>query len=59
MAAKIREIQHFFRGTTCNLGGTGFKICSWQENDFWEKLPVDEYVFLLIFTQKLENLIVN
>ena len=33
----------FFRGTF--LVPTVFKICSWRENDFWEKSPVDEYVF--------------
>ena len=45
MAAKIWEIQHFFEALhITSLVPTGFKICLWWENDFWEKLPVDEYV---------------
>ena len=51
MASKIWEIPTFFRGTTLTfLVPTGFKIWPWWKNNFWEKSPVDEYVF----TQKLK-----
>ena len=51
MAAKIREIQHFSETLhVTSVVPTGFKICLWQENDFWEKFPVDEYVFFFFFS---------
>ena len=58
MAAKIREIQHFSEAlNVTSLVPTGFKICLWRENDFWENWPVDEYVcFFFIFTQKFKIL---
>ena len=59
MVAKIWEIQHFSEALhVTSLVATGFQICSWWENDFWEKSPVDEYVFFFffIFTQKLKIL---
>ena len=60
MAAEIREIQHFSEPLhVISIVPTGFKICTWWENDFWEKSPVGEYVFFLfiyffIFTQKFK-----
>ena len=55
MAAKIWEIQHISEALhVTSLVPTGFKICSWRVNDFWEKLAVDEYVFFFIFTQKFK-----
>ena len=51
MVAKIREIQHFSEALqVTSLVPTGFKICLWRENDYWEKLPVDEYVFWFFFS---------
>ena len=46
----------FFRGTTCNFSNTHrVQNCLWQENDFLEKSPVDEYVFFFfIFTKKFK-----
>ena len=58
MAAKIWEIQHFSEALhVTSLVPTVFKICPWRENNFWEKLPVDEYcIFFSIFTQKFKIL---
>ena len=51
MMAKNRAIQHFSKALhVTSLVPTGFKICSWQENDFWEKLPVDEYYMYFFFS---------
>ena len=51
MTAKVREIQHFSEALhVTSLVPTGFKICTWRENDFWEKSPVDEYVFSFFFS---------
>ena len=49
MADKIPEALH-----VNSLVPKGLKICQWRENDFWEKSPVDEYVFFFIFTQKFK-----
>ena len=55
MVAKIWEIQHFSEALhVTSLVPTGFKICSWQENEFLVKSPVDECVFFFIFTQKFK-----
>ena len=43
MMAKIGKFTQALHVTS--LVPTGFKICSWRENDFWEKSPVDEYVY--------------
>ena len=53
MAAKIWEIQHFSEALhVTSQVPTGFKICLWRENDFWEKSPVDEYVFFFSFLHR-------
>ena len=50
MAAEIQEIQHFSEAQHLRSRvPKGSKICSWWENNFWEKLPVDECVVLLFF----------
>ena len=57
MVAKIREIQHFSEALhVSSLVPTRFKICSWWENDFLEKLPADEYVFCFQFYTEIQDL---
>ena len=57
MAAKIREIQHFSEALhVTSLVPKGLKICSWRENDFWEKSPVDEYIYIFFFYTEIQDL---
>ena len=39
-----------------SLVPTGFKICSWLENNFREKSPEDEYVFVFFIFTEIQDL---